>query len=613
MKKTFIAANCFLLLLLLGSGLTLADEAGQINHGSDGVADTDRVANILQVTKNDDYDRVQCWGAYPWSADGKWIVYQAGRKDSEEICIMNADGTQGECLTDNTVCDSHPGFTPDGRKIVYQHVIAYTGKPEIWIMDVDGANKTSLTAVHGAVAGEQKPVVSPDGTKIAYRHQSTIWVMDIDGTGPGDIPMPVRVSGGSNGSTKHTWSPDSSWVLFNGSPGYLGEEIDDCTEGQRIHKVKPDGSELTKLSDDNLDLALSDEETYTAEKKCENWAFWSPDGNWIAYHANYDDGYTTLSIMKPDGTEKKHLVVAGDDHPVELVPHDTIPGAKMLKPVDMVVTATLENGDQWNWVCGPKSWSPDSSWIAFKMNNTDGSTNIFAYNINTDEVVQLTKDYDDRRLWWSPDGGKILFRDSSWSGRDGGTLYDDLLVLNLAPGFLTYSTVLGAEVDHFEEDGDLEDAVNGVAADVTTDPAATDPGTIMITKLSENPTGFGFDGEYYDLFVSDPCARITGVVFYLAYTGTNPGAPYWSDGTAWVECSDWQVGADPLSQEFIDAGYTGYIEITINDGTTPSLADLSGTAFALGEVVEPEPEPAPPVPDSNSNSPACFINTLVGQ
>lgn len=188
--------------------------------------------------------------------------------------------------------------------------------------------------------------------------------------------------------------------------------------------------------------------------KGDNWAFASPDGQFIAYHTRYGvvrvedtkvvyeekQEYTSLSIMKADGSGKRNLVVKGGG-----------PYGTGLDP-------------QWTWVCGPKAWSSDSKWIAFKMwsagsissvaseaegadesnpplraNGEPAHTSIFLINIDTLKIIQLTEGYDDYRMWWSPDGSGILFRDHGFEDYDGVTRDDqqyshDLLLMRVLNG-----------------------------------------------------------------------------------------------------------------------------------------------------------------------------------
>jgi TolB protein len=96
---------------------------------------------LTRLTFNDYEER-----APSWSPDGSRIVFVAsvgthpgtpGQKF--EICVMNADGTNFVQLTDNSVFDGTPTFSPDGQKIVFHR------GPAIWMMNADGSGQVQLT------------------------------------------------------------------------------------------------------------------------------------------------------------------------------------------------------------------------------------------------------------------------------------------------------------------------------------------------------------------------------------------------------------------------------------------------------------------------------------
>ncbi len=509
--------------------------------GQTGVADTSVVQNILQITLNPYDDMVSCWGTYPWGPAGEWIAYHAeiegGSSSDNEICIIRSDGTDRTRLTFNTVCDSHPGFTPDGQRIVFQRR-SDTGYGEIWIMDRDGANPVNLTRAHGGPVWEgcceNKPVVSPDGTRIAFHTcYMDIWVMNIDGSDP------RKISGNIDDCTKHTWSPDGRWVLFN------GWEPDG--DGCRIFKARADGSgALVKLSDESLSGQYSN--------WCENWAFWSPDSLWIAYHGRYYDGVThiyTLGIMRPDGTDRQILVEQKED------------------PEDV---------DDWEGVCGPKSWSPDSRWIAYKMDNrVDASCNIFIINIYTHEVVQLTKEYVDYRLWWSPDGSKILFRDREYPPEGGSrdsvfpnNLQDDLLVINLIPDFSKVDTDGDGMPDTWETFffGDLSrDGTGDFDGDGLSD---FEEYQLTLDPTKEDTDGDGLnDGDEINTY------------------GTDPGAPD-TDGDGLTDGDELNTyGTEPLNRDTDNDGLSDGEEVlTFNTNPLEPYHDWGQTGVADTSVVQ---------------------------
>ena len=460
------------------SGAVRADDAGTENWTT-GIAAGAPMDNILQVTMHDGDDMAPCWGAFPWSKDGEWIVYQSNRgEESNQICKMKSDGTTGwvELTNDNDeACDSHPSFVePDHGHIVFQsdrddedywggeYEGNYDdGKADIFIMDEDGGDVELITTNEydefpPCYCGYQdfgynKPVVSPDGTMIAYRSRSLLYVMNTDADGS-DKRYPHQISGGQHACNHHTWFPDNQWVLYDAVWGELlegeeggGEEGEEavCLDeegkpvGRSIFKAMADGSDVEGLSDDNLVITGPDGEyidtasnTYSNGNctgwaaKGDTWAFASPDGQFIAYHTRYgvvrEEGedvyankqeYSTLSIMNADGSDKRNLVVKGGG----------LDGTNL--------------DSNWISVCGPKAWSPDSKWIAFKMQTTSHTyTSIFMINIDTLKIIQLTENYRDKQMWWNPNGSEILFSDRGDVTRDDQKHGDDLLVMNFEEG-----------------------------------------------------------------------------------------------------------------------------------------------------------------------------------
>lgn len=100
------------------------------------------------------------------------------------------------------------------------------------------------------------------------------------------------------------------------------------------------------------------------------------------------------------------------------------------------------------------------------------------------------------------------------------------------------------------------------------------------------PTLFGAGGSYFDVRVS-PDSQFSSVSIKDCRTGGATVASWWnSKRERWVEAS---------SQSY-DAA-TGCITITVNNSTSPTLNDLTGTVFGVGLTPPPAPV-APPAPPS---------------
>jgi len=157
---------------------------------------------------------------YPhWSVNQLLIMFSSNRvtgtnpTGDEEIFIMNADGTDVTQFTDNTVDDYYPGWSPDGRMIVFtRSADPPSTDVHLWVMDARGESfgLTQLTATPGFI--DTGPCWSSDGLLIAFaRHPDSIFVIDARGESFGskmiididcdDDPdiqrlLPVRAVGG---------------------------------------------------------------------------------------------------------------------------------------------------------------------------------------------------------------------------------------------------------------------------------------------------------------------------------------------------------------------------------------------------------------------------------
>jgi TolB protein len=145
--------------------------------------------DVRQVTKGPGRNATPAF-----SRDGKWIAFVSTRDGGKhQIYIARADGSGLKRLTtDASVGYYNPQFSPDGRAIVY-YAEKGDQKDQIWMMDADGSDQKLLT---GGVGHNIFPGWSPDGRKIifsssnrekddkgSYIDGSFLYTMNADGSG----------------------------------------------------------------------------------------------------------------------------------------------------------------------------------------------------------------------------------------------------------------------------------------------------------------------------------------------------------------------------------------------------------------------------------------------
>ncbi|MFA5812060.1 MAG: hypothetical protein WC956_07010, partial [bacterium] len=234
-----------------------------------------------------------------WSPDGTKIVFDSNRaldgtdapnvNGTENIWVMNADGTGLTALTQNTdgAHSAAPQWSPDGGRICFQSYLplAQGGAPSrsynIWVMDADGGNPAALTAVGIADAPSQFPRWSPDGSRVVFQSNmplgeggaatasSNIWVVDADG---GNLTALTQLTAAGAASEVPQWSPDGTWITFHSQRSLDSTaDVANANATANIWVVDVSGGNaaaLTRLT------ALNANSFYPS---------WSPDGSKILY------------------------------------------------------------------------------------------------------------------------------------------------------------------------------------------------------------------------------------------------------------------------------------------------------------------------------------------
>jgi TolB protein len=236
-----------------------------------------------------------------WSPEGRLIAFirsprgpgELDSPPSEEIHVMDADGSNERRLTRNSVEERTPRWLPDGR-------IAFVSCPE-WRAGTEQRPSCSLVAIRadgtgrevlaglGAAAGLGD--VSRDGRRVLYveiegqshYQEFEIVEMNLDGTGRREL------TDNDTGDSAPAWSPDGSRIAFMSNRAESAPcTTHDCVGyTNELYVMDADGSDATRLTE------TPNEEAVPA---------WSPDGEKIVYSRSLPDGLPELYVSDADGS-----------------------------------------------------------------------------------------------------------------------------------------------------------------------------------------------------------------------------------------------------------------------------------------------------------------------
>ena len=141
-----------------------------------------------------------------WSPDGRWILYSMAIGGNTDIYRTSASGGGTPVkLTDSPGIDIGGSFSPDGSKIVFES--DRSGSQQVYVMNADGTNQQRISFFGGRAA---TPEWSPRGDQIAFTHIGGNFRIAVMSPGGGAL----RYLTDSWQDEAPTWSPNGRIVQF---------------------------------------------------------------------------------------------------------------------------------------------------------------------------------------------------------------------------------------------------------------------------------------------------------------------------------------------------------------------------------------------------------------
>jgi len=297
------------------------------------------------------------------------IVYECDL----DVCLLdpaNPGAVTNLTFNGGASYDEKPIWSPDGTKVAFVSDFTNTGHGEknVFVMSTTATGQDVNLATQITHFTPENKVIddlawSPDGSRIAFTRGTNsgddkVWVVNADGT----TTFPLEIGGG--GAKRHpTWSPDSSKIAY------------------AVVKNEPEQIYIAS-SQGGIGQPLTNGKGHEPN--------WSPDGSRIAFDAYHSGGfgYVDLHIVTPDGS-----------------------GTPLIVPPSPYTEWTFN------------AWSPDSGRIAYRATAPSGTVyRVMNADGSADHPLASPGEGDARWASWSPDGSRLVYE---------GALIGDINARNL--------------------------------------------------------------------------------------------------------------------------------------------------------------------------------------
>ncbi len=237
------------------------------------------------LTRTDDlFELRPDWAAAPARASvaalrGK-LVYAKELDSGFQLFTSRADGTAERQITHVTGAAQSPGWSPDGRRVVFEYDYPTDKGCSIAFVDADGGHLTNLGRAPRTC--DNQPAYRPDGKRVVYVHYDdkanteTLTTVKPDGSARREISMRVKL-----GVADPNYAPNGRHITF--------VQLKKEDELQALISIRADGSDFKRLTPYTWEVAIKHD--------------WSPNGRTIVITRQHDvtGAPAEALLIRPDG------------------------------------------------------------------------------------------------------------------------------------------------------------------------------------------------------------------------------------------------------------------------------------------------------------------------
>ncbi len=212
------------------------------------------------------------WVSLDISPDGKQIVFDL----LGDLYLLPVSGGDAKRLTSGTTWDCQPKYSPDGKQIAF--ISDRSGSDNIWLIDVDGTGLHVVT--HETEESLGSPTWAPDGNYLVarkwgrypdpenYLRSTSLWLFHKDGGKGLEL---VKGRGDTTINSGSSFAPDGKLLYFSSHPDRFQYNVD--IGRFQVHTFNRETGEI---------------ETITSEYGGGLRPILSPDGRYLVYASRHD-------------------------------------------------------------------------------------------------------------------------------------------------------------------------------------------------------------------------------------------------------------------------------------------------------------------------------------